>query len=164
MHEYENEMMKVLNWLIEKGILKSIFGDIFLEDLRNYREEKLLSAGIKCIFPIWKMDTRDLITEFIRAGFKAIVVCVNEKFLDKSFCGRMIDQDFCKDIPGNVDICGENGEFHTFVFDGPVFSYPISFIKGEIVYKEYKALQKIDEIQEPGKNYGIYFCDLLLSK
>ena len=164
MDEYENEMMKVLNWLKEKGILKSIFGDIFLEDLRNYRQEKLLSAGINCIFPIWKMDTRDLITEFIRAGFKAIVVCVNEKFLDKSFCGRLIDESFCNDIPSNVDICGENGEFHTFVFDGPVFSYPISFIKGEIVYKEYNAPQKIDEIQEPGKNYGFYFCDLLLSK
>jgi len=161
MPEYEKEMMKKVNWLKEQGITKSIFGDIFLEDLKKYREEKLAAAGIECIFPIWKKDTHDLMQEFIHEGFKAIVVCVNEKFLDKSFCGRMIDESFCKDLPANVDVCGENGEFHTFVYDGPVFNYPIDFTKGETVYKEYKAPVTINSKKE---NYGFYFCDLLTNK
>jgi len=161
MNEYENAMLNKVSWLKEQGIRYSIFGDIFLEDLKKYREEKLSAAGIECIFPVWKKDTKDLMAEFINAGFKAIVVCINEKFLDKSFCGRLVDRDFCKDLPAHVDICGENGEFHTFVYDGPVFKYPITFVKGEIVYKEYRAPENTDVISVPEKNYGFYFCDLL---
>ena len=161
MNEYENAMLNKVSWLKEQGIRYSIFGDIFLEDLKKYREEKLSAAGIECIFPVWKKDTKDLMAEFINAGFKAIVVCINEKFLDKSFCGRLVDRDFCKDLPAHVDICGENGEFHTFVYDGPVFKYPITFVKGEIVYKEYKAPENANVISVPEKNYGFYFCDLL---
>jgi uncharacterized protein (TIGR00290 family) len=119
------------------------------------------SIGIQCVFPIWKRDTKDLITEFLGEGFKAIVVCVNEKLLDKSFCGRMIDENFLNDLPPAVDACGENGEFHSFVYDGPIFKYPIPFVKGEISYKEYKAPENVDDISEPVKNYGFYFCDLL---
>jgi uncharacterized protein (TIGR00290 family) len=160
MIEYETAMMNKVNWLKSQGITTSIFGDIFLEDLRNYREEKLAAAGIECIFPIWKKNTNDLLHEFIETGFKAIVVCVNGQFLDKSFCGRIVDESFCEDLPNNVDVCGENGEFHTFVYDGPIFDYPIPFTKDKIVYKEYKV---------PGNkgdsgtvtNYGFYFCDLL---
>jgi uncharacterized protein (TIGR00290 family) len=158
MSEYENEMMKKINWMREQGISKSIFGDIFLEDLKNYREEKLAVAGMECIFPIWKKDTRELMNEFIKSGFKAIVVCVNQKFIDVSFCGRTIDESFCEELPAGVDPCGENGEFHTFVYDGPIFNDPISFIKGEIVYKEYKSPGNIDSSD---KNCGFYFCDLL---
>ena len=161
MNEYENAMLNKVSWLKEQGIRYSIFGDIFLEDLKKYREEKLSAAGIECIFPVWKKDTKDLMAEFINAGFKAIVVCINEKFLDKSFCGRLVERDFCKDLPAHVDICGENGEFHTFVYDGPVFKYPITFVKGEIVYKEYRAPENTDVISVPEKNYGFYFCDLL---
>src|SRR5205085_4509603 len=107
-----------INWLKEKGISHSIFGDIFLEDLRKYREDKLAIAGVQCVFPIWRINTKELINEFIDKGFKAIVVCINEKFLDKSFCGRIIDKDFIADLPPTVDACGENGEFHSFVYDG----------------------------------------------
>ncbi len=161
MEEYERAMTQKVNWLKEQKITQSIFGDIFLEDLKKYREEKLATAGIQCVFPIWKKDTKELIREFISAGFKAIIVCINEKFLDKSFCGRIIDKDFCNDLPSTVDSCGENGEFHTFVYDGPIFNKPIPFKKAEIVYREYHAPKNPDGyVQQPGKNYGFYFCDL----
>jgi uncharacterized protein (TIGR00290 family) len=166
MEQYEWTMMQRVNWLKDQGITYSIFGDIFLEDLKNYREEKLSAVGIECVFPIWKKDTKELMKEFIDAGFKAVTVCVNEKFLDKSFCGRNIDKDFCKDLPPTVDICGENGEFHTFVYDGPLFNDPISFKKGEIVYREYLAPKSLQHPHQPvskeEKNYGFYFCDLLM--
>jgi diphthamide synthase (EF-2-diphthine--ammonia ligase) len=103
------------------------------------------------------MDTTELIKEFIASGFKAIVVCVNEKDLDKSFCGRIIDESFINDLPSNVDVCGENGEFHSFVFDGPIFKQPVRFSTGEIVYKLYDA-PKQDDLPD---KYGFYFCDLL---
>jgi len=162
MIEYATAMMQKVSWFKGKGIAHSIFGDIFLEDLKKYREEKLATAGIKCVFPIWKKDTKELMKEFIFAGFKAIVVCVNEKFLEKKFCGRMVDESFCNDLPAAVDICGENGEFHTFVYDGPIFNNPVSFKKGEIVYKEYLAPKDMDgNTPASEKNYGFYFCDLL---
>ena len=161
MAEYEAAMMDKVKWLKEQGVTHSIFGDIFLEDLKTYREEKLATAGIQCEFPIWRRDTKKLVSEFIEEGFKAIVVCVNEKFLDKSFCGRMIDENFLNDLPSTVDACGENGEFHSFVYSGPVFKYPLPFIKGEIVYKEYKAPKNTDVTSVPEKSFGFYFCDLL---
>jgi uncharacterized protein (TIGR00290 family) len=162
MKEYEAAMIQKLHWLRAQEITHSIFGDIFLEDLKKYREEKLATAGIECIFPIWKKDTRELMKEFIAAGFKAIVVCINEKFLEKSFCGRIIDKDFCDDLPVNVDVCGENGEFHTFVYDGPIFDKAIAFKKSEIVYKEYLAPKDTnDNALTSEKNYGFYFSDLL---
>jgi uncharacterized protein (TIGR00290 family) len=162
MIEYETAMMQKIRWFKGQGIAHSIFGDIFLEDLKKYREEKLATAGIECVFPIWKKDTRELMKEFIFAGFKAIVVCVNEKFLEKKFCGRMIDESFCNDLPADVDVCGENGEFHTFVYDGPIFNNPVTFKKGEVVYKEYLSPKDVDgNAAVSGKNYGFYFCDLL---
>jgi uncharacterized protein (TIGR00290 family) len=161
MAEYEAAMMDKVKWLKEQGVTHSIFGDIFLEDLKTYREEELATAGIQCEFPIWRRDTKKLVSEFIEEGFKAIVVCVNEKFLDKSFCGRMIDENFLNDLPSTVDACGENGEFHSFVYSGPVFKYPLPFIKGEIVYKEYKAPKNTDVTSVPEKSFGFYFCDLL---
>jgi diphthamide synthase (EF-2-diphthine--ammonia ligase) len=89
--------------------------------------------------------------EFLDLGFKAITVCVNTRWLDKSFCGRIIDESFLRDLPGDVDPCGENGEYHSFVFEGPIFRHPIPFEKGEIVYKEYKG---------PDGAAKFYFCDL----
>jgi len=161
MEDYEITMIQKVNWLKEQGITQSIFGDIFLEDLKNYREEKLGTVGIECVFPIWKRDTKELMNEFIDGGFKALIVCVNEKFLDKSFCGRAIDNDLCNDLPPTVDICGENGEFHTFVYDGPVFNYPVRFKKGDIVYREYLTPKTVNSTNIEEKNYGFYFCDLL---
>ena len=164
MIEYEQCMTQKIKELKSSGCTKAIFGDIFLEDLKNYREQKLKQLDIDCIFPLWKIDTTELIKEFISLGFKAIVVCVNENYLNKNFCGRLINESFVNDLPANVDACGENGEFHSFVFDGPIFKQPINFHKGEIVHKKYEA-PKIDDNNDQLKNniseYGFYFCDLL---
>jgi len=134
-----------------QGVEYSIFGDIFLEDLKTYREEQLAKVGLKAEFPIWKQPTRQLMENFIDLGFKAIVVCVDESKLDKSFVGRLLDKDFLRDIPENVDPCGENGEYHSFVFEGPIFTIPITFTRGEVVYKTYEQSEK---------SFGFYYCDL----
>lgn len=171
MEVYEEAMRRVLNELKNRGASVSVFGDIFLEDLRKYREAELSKLNMTGYFPLWQMPTKDLIHEFIDAGFKTITVCVNDKYLDKSFVGRIIDYDFIKDLPNHVDPCGENGEFHTFVFDGPIFKTPIAFEKGEIVYRKYpSAVQKEDSNNE-GSDYkdhadnpfdnGFWYCDLL---
>jgi uncharacterized protein (TIGR00290 family) len=162
MQEYESAMMKKITWLKNQDITHSIFGDIFLEDLKKYREEKLNEMDIKPVFPLWKRDTKELMKQFIDSGFKAVIVCVNERLLEKSFCGRNLDEKFCDDLPAGVDICGENGEFHTFVYDGPIFHDPVNFEKGEIVYKEYQAPKtQNDSRQLPEEKCGFYFCDLL---
>jgi uncharacterized protein (TIGR00290 family) len=151
MEEYEEAMREKVRSLKERGCTHAVFGDIFLEDLRRYREEKLESMGVTCIFPLWKVPSSVLMQEFLEKGFKAVVVCVNARWLDKSFCGRIIDEAFLKDLPANVDPCGENGEYHSFVFEGPIFKHPIFFEKGEIVCKEYKG---------PEGPVNFYFCDL----
>jgi uncharacterized protein (TIGR00290 family) len=137
MEDYEKIMLEKLLFFKEKGIQDTLFGDIFLEDLRKYREDKLQTLGITAHFPLWKKDTKEMILDFLQLGFKTIVVCVNEQFLDQSFVGRVIDEQFLADLPPNVDPCGENGEFHTFIFDGPIFNEPVTFEIGEIVHKTY---------------------------
>lgn len=137
MAEYENTMRQAVADLHSEGFRAAAFGDIFLEDLRRYREEKLASLGIAAVFPIWKRNTRELIEEFIALGFKAVVVCVNLGVLNASFAGRELDAAFVADLPGNVDPCGENGEFHTFCYAGPVFKEEIRFERGEKVFREY---------------------------
>ncbi len=159
MELYEKMMLEKVSSLKKSGCSKAIFGDIFLEDLKAYRENQLKQSGIDCIFPLWKIDTSVLIREFIDAGFKAIIVCVNEQYLDKSFCGRMLDESLINDLPQGVDVCGENGEFHSFVFEGPVFKNPILFKKGELVYKQYKA-PGTGETTGAGLKYGFWFCGL----
>lgn len=164
MREYEQAMMEKVNALKKEGYTHAVFGDIFLEDLKLYREQKLATADVQCVFPLWKLSTTELMEEFLSLGFKAILVCVNEKFLDKSFCGREIDAAFVRDLPANVDVCGENGEYHSFVFDGPIFKSPIPFTKGEIVYRRYEAPQTAGNSSAPMDQpsaYGFYFCDLL---
>ena len=167
MEVYENVMQQTLEKLKTKGITHSVFGDIFLEDLRKYREDKLATMGFEGVFPIWKIPTQDLIQEFISLGFKTIVVCVNERFLDKSFVGRIIDQQFIDDLPENVDVCGENGEFHTFSFDGPIFQKPIDFEIGEIVYRKYEKPKQdssntaCDTNDTTAYDHGFWYCDLI---
>lgn len=139
MATYEQLMGDTMRELHAAGATASIFGDIFLEDLRRYREAKLAEVGLEAVFPLWGAPTAALIREFIGLGFKTITTCVNAQYLDRSFVGRVIDEEFLRDLPAGVDPCGENGEFHTFVFDGPLFSQPIAFEKGEIVYREYAA-------------------------
>ena len=165
MSEYEAKMTEVLTELQQEKVNHSIFGDIFLEDLRKYREDRLKEVGMIGHFPLWKRDTTKLVHEFIDLGFKTVVACVKSELLDKSFAGRIIDKDFLKDLPKNVDPCGENGEFHTFVFDGPIFKKPIDITIGETIFKEYEALKNIDytcHSSEPDfKPSGFYFCDIL---
>jgi uncharacterized protein (TIGR00290 family) len=159
MEEYREIMSKKMNEIKSQGITHSIFGDIFLEDLRKYREDQLQTIGMEGIFPLWKIDTTNLIHEFLDLGFKTIVTCVNEMYLDKSFAGRIIDKDFINDLPENVDPCGENGEFHTFTFDGPIFKNPIQFEIGEIVKKTYPKPKSNPDDQD--EDYIFWFCDLI---
>lgn len=166
MSEYNDAMARLMTGLHEEGFTHSVFGDIFLEDLRKYREDKLAEAGFSAYFPLWKRDTTGLIHEFIDMGFKTITVCVNAALLDESFIGRVIDRDFLKDLPANIDPCGENGEFHTFVFDGPIFKNPIPITIGEKVFREYRAPKNKEDNcftdDRPGPaNMGFWFCDLL---
>lgn len=163
MQDYEQVMEMETTRLRGRGFEAALFGDIFLEDLRQYREKSLVAAGMQCLFPLWKRDSCQLMAEFIRLQFKAIVVCVNSNLLDARFCGRIIDQSFIDDLPEGVDPCGENGEYHSFVFDGPIFKQAIQFEKGEIVYREYPAPASDQDgcFKEPQKAYGFYFQDLV---
>jgi diphthamide synthase (EF-2-diphthine--ammonia ligase) len=112
------------------------FGDIFLEDLRAYREKNLARIGMAGLFPIWMRDTRELIRELLAWEFRSIAVCVNPKALDRAFAGRELDQGFFHDLPATVDPCGENGEFHTFVYGGPIFREPVAMRRGEVVERD----------------------------
>jgi uncharacterized protein (TIGR00290 family) len=137
-------MEEALRMHYDKGVQTVAFGDIFLEDLRAYREKNLTRMGMTALFPIWKRDTRELIRAFHSANFRAIAVCVDSKVLDRSFAGRKLDEAFFRDLPLHADPCGENGEFHTFVFDGPIFHAPIPVRTGEIIQRD-----------------SFVFCDLL---
>lgn len=139
MAQYEHLMRATLAPLQARGIRHAVFGDIYLEDLRRYREQQLAQLGIEAIFPLWQRPNADLLREFFSLGFQAVVVCVNEQYLDASFCGRLLDEDFLRDLPSGVDSCGENGEYHSFVFDAPYFSRPIAFQWGELVRRSYPA-------------------------
>lgn len=134
--EYELCMKKVLMHYKTLGIEAMAFGDIFLEGLKQYREERLHEVGLKSIFPIWKKDTHELANMFIDLGFKAIITCVDSKVLDKTFSGRLFNKRFLLELPSNIDPCGENGEFHSFVYDGPIFKKPVPFHPGEVVLRE----------------------------
>lgn len=157
MSAYENAMNQAIQEIREEGISDCFFGDIFLEDLRTYREQKLKEVQISAHFPLWKRNTKELVHEFIDLGFKTVVVCVDSSKLSKDFVGRVIDLQFLDDLPENVDPCGENGEFHTFVFDGPIFKNTIRFEFGEKVLKTYPAKNTHGEEIE----YGFWFQDLI---
>ena len=165
MEVYNNIMQTQMNNFKLQKIDYSIFGDIFLQDLREYREKQLSKIGMDAVFPLWKRNTTELINEFIDEGFKTIVTAVDASKLGKEFVGRVVDKQFIADLPKGVDPCGENGEFHTFVFDGPLFKEPIKFSKGEIVHKEYKAGTctefNDDNNEVEVKNFGFWFCDLI---
>jgi uncharacterized protein (TIGR00290 family) len=134
--EYEARMGEAFQAIREGGTDEIVFGDLFLEDIRAYRDQLLGRFGMKALYPVWGRDTAALIREFLALGFKTAVVCVDPKKLDRSFAGRVIDEQFLADLPAQVDPCGENGEFHTFVFDGPIFRKPVDFTFGEIVERD----------------------------
>ena len=169
MEVYETIMKTTLTGLKGTGATGSVFGDIFLEDLRKYRESQMAGLNLKALFPLWGKPTGELIREFVTLGFKAVITCVNAKALDKSFAGRIIDEDLINDLPAHVDPCGENGEYHTFVFDGPIFKKPISFSIGDIVYRKYgpakvkqgSEIEGNSETDESPFESGFWYCDLL---
>lgn len=142
--QYESEMARVLTSFREQGVRTVAFGDLFLADIRAYRERQISALGMKCVFPVWGLDTTDLAHRFVRDGFRAITCCVDPRQLDQSFCGRELDEAFLRDLPAGVDRCGENGEFHTFVYDGPNFSTPIDIDRGEVVNRD-----------------GFWYCDIM---
>jgi uncharacterized protein (TIGR00290 family) len=149
--EYERNMSASLLQRKRDGATTVAFGDIFLEDLRRWREKNLAQIEMRAIFPLWKLDTREVIAEFIDLGFQSIVCCVSDAYLDENALGRTIDREFIATLPTQVDPCGENGEFHTFAFDGPVFQQRIEVRVGEKVYRA---------IEQPNAR-GFWFCDLL---
>ncbi len=142
--DYEAAMGKVFDDFHRQGIREIVFGDIFLEDLKEYRDAHLARHGLTGHYPLWLRDSRELVEEFLSLGFRAITVCVDPTQLSPSFVGREIDRTFLADLPDGGDPCGENGEFHTFVFDGPDFAFPIGFSVGETVQRD-----------------SFFFCDLI---
>lgn len=158
--EYENEMEKLLLEYKAKGVTKVIFGDIFLEDLRIYRENNLSKVGLQAMFPLWKQNTSELIKEFLALDFKTITCCVYDAYLDEDKVGVKIDSEFIATLPKTVDPCGENGEYHTFCYDGPLFKSPISFSIGEKIYKPLE-IKKSDCDLDAVPAKGFWFCDLV---
>jgi uncharacterized protein (TIGR00290 family) len=134
--EYESNMGQVLAKYKQAGISSVVFGDIFLEDLRKYREDNLAKLDLQGIFPLWKKDTQELARSFIGLGFKAITTCVDTQTLGSQFVGRKIDEQFLSELPASADACGENGEYHSFVYDGPIFKEKIAFSMGEVVLRD----------------------------
>lgn len=141
---YESQMSTALSKRYADGVRHVIFGDLFLEDIRKYREDRLSAMGMTGVFPLWKRDTKELASYFIDEGFKAILCTVDPKALDPRFCGRDFNEALLSDLPAGVDPCGENGEFHTFVYGGPIFENEIAVKKGEVVLRD-----------------GFYFADIV---
>lgn len=142
--EYERALAGVFSEYRERDIEAVVFGDLFLEDVRAYREQFLARHGMRGLYPVWGRDTAEFVKRFVALGFKAVVTCVSADVLDGSFAGRLIDEGFLASLPTGVDPCGENGEFHTFVFGGPSFKEEVRFSVGERVLRD-----------------SFWFCDLI---
>ncbi|MDQ3063314.1 MAG: diphthine--ammonia ligase [Acidobacteriota bacterium] len=132
--DYETVFVEELKRFKAQNIEAAIFGDIDLQAHRDWEEKVCAAAEIKALLPLWNENRLDLVNEFIDEGFRSVVICVNEKFLPKQFCGRIFDEQFVKDLPEGVDACGENGEFHTFVFDGKIFKNSVPYKIDEIYH------------------------------
>ncbi|MBE7179538.1 MAG: ATP-binding protein, partial [Mucilaginibacter polytrichastri] len=151
METYDREMEKHYAAWRQEGITHVIYGDIFLEDLRAYREKQLVAANLTAIFPLWKANTRALLDEFWQAGFKTMIVCANQKLAD--FAGKILDQVLVSRLPVDVDPCGENGEFHTFVFEGPIFRNRLKISTGETIFRTYHS-------PDSGEETGFFYTDI----
>jgi uncharacterized protein (TIGR00290 family) len=141
--EYQKRMAVAVDEMKDNGVTHCAFGDLFLEDVRDYRVSMLEGTGIEPLFPIWKIPTDQLAQSMIEAGVKATITCIDPKQIDRSFVGRAYDESLLQDLPESADPCGENGEFHTYVHQGPMFSRPIAVKSGEIVERD-----------------GFWFCDI----
>lgn len=133
---YEEKMRNVLSLWKGRGVTHAVFGDLFLEDIRKYREANLAQVDIVPVFPVWGRDTASLAQEMLRVGFRAVITCVDPRKLEPRFAGREFDHGLLRELPLGVDPCGENGEFHTFVYDGPIFQHPIPVEVGESVMRD----------------------------
>ena len=140
MQEYERLMMQTMLEYKAAGVLNVAFGDIFLQDLRAYRERNLTRLGMKGVFPIWQQDTSELVRRFIDLGFRAYLTCVDAKKLGETFAGRSLDAGLIRDLPADVDPCGENGEYHSFVFAGPIFRKPVRVRVGDVIQRDVRVL------------------------
>jgi uncharacterized protein (TIGR00290 family) len=130
--EYESTLLETLSKYGQRGVSRVVFGDLYLEDIRQYRQSVLSRIGMTGLYPLWQRDTAQLARELIALGFRTVVTCVDPRALPESFAGRELDEDFLRSLPSGVDPCGENGEFHTFVFDGPIFNKPVRFDVGRV--------------------------------
>ena len=166
--EYEQNMEKFLLRAKAEGIENVIYGDIFLEDLRVYREKNMEKVGMKAVFPLWKRNTSELLERFIKLDFHTVTCCVNDAYLGEEMVGTEIDARFVSRLPSNVDPCGENGEFHSFCYAGPIFKEQVAFMLGEKVYKplELKKVESVCPSENPSAlpkpvTKGFWFCDLI---
>lgn len=133
---YEEAMAAACRRAVDHGITEIAFGDLFLRDIREYRERQLQGTDLKPLFPIWESPTKDLAATMIQKGVRGKVTCIDPVKLDRSFAGREFDVSFLDALPADIDPCGENGEFHTFVYDSPVFSRPIAIQAGEVLERD----------------------------
>jgi uncharacterized protein (TIGR00290 family) len=143
---YENLMEEAQEDLYDEGFTEIVLGDLFLEDIRSYRENQMRGSTMEPRFPLWQRDTDKLARRFLGEGYRANVVCVDTDELPPSFAGRYYNKEFLEDLPAGVDPCGENGEFHTFVYDGPTFSTPVSFKQGQRTLRDGFAYQDLKPI------------------
>ena len=134
--EYESRMRTAVAKAVAEGFTQVAFGDLFLEDVRRYREDRLAGSGLSPIFPIWGIPTDQLAGDMIDGGLRAVLTCVNPKHLDRSFAGRQFDRSLLADLPAGIDPCGERGEFHSFAYDGPMFNRPVAVTPGEVVDRD----------------------------
>lgn len=134
--DYEARMRTAVSKAVADGFTHVAFGDLFLEDVRRYREDRLAGTGLTPIFPIWGVPTDRLALEMIDGGLRAVLTCVNPIHLDRSFAGRQFDRSLLADLPADIDPCGERGEFHSFAYDGPMFNHPVAVMPGEVVDRD----------------------------
>jgi diphthamide synthase (EF-2-diphthine--ammonia ligase) len=147
--QYESIMKTAIDGFVADGFTHVAFGDLFLEDVRRYREDRLAGSGLEPLFPIWKTKpTSDLARDMIEGGLQARLTCIDPRKLDRSFAGRTFDAQLLADLPEGIDPCGENGEFHSFAFDGPMFHHPIAVEPGEIVERDNFVFADL-ALQEP---------------
>jgi uncharacterized protein (TIGR00290 family) len=156
---YEMVLSEMYQELASDGVEQIVFGDIFLEDLKQYRDDFLAKHKLIGVYPLWHQDTSELAQEFITKGFKTRICCINDALLNESFVGRLFDTSLLEDLPATVDPCGENGEFHTFCFDGPIFKYPVAHTVGDKVYKPLNL--NTADCSKVGDTLGFWYIELL---
>ncbi|MEO6980023.1 MAG: diphthine--ammonia ligase [Mucilaginibacter sp.] len=164
METYDSAMRGHLEFFKQQGITHSIFGDIFLEDLKKYRDARLAEVAMTGMYPLWKRDTHELINEFLKLGFGTVIACTQERLSD--LAGQEIRPGLIAALPDGVDVCGENGEFHTFTFKGPIFKNEIKYRLGEKVFKEFNAPKTDgDDVHSAtaSKLSGFWYQDLILA-